>query len=301
MAGQKGNTRTTGLEQYYTPSQIANQLTRYMLETLKINPGATWLEPAAGSGAFIDAMHRQGIANVLAFDIEPKTSLAKKANFLDTALTGSAMVCLTNPPFGRNHALSIPFFRHAAETSDTIAFIVPRSWRKWSIVNRLPADFIKIADFDLTVSYVDAAGVNLSKSSQLATIFQVWQRSTTPRPHYPITTKHNFDLTTPALANGSLTIFGRGCGTLKRNFTPLKNTTQMFINAKPDVLDALEKIDFSPFFTQVAYTEALSRVEIDFAIQHYLSTGKQLDSDFLKLSTLSAVKGLSRQQQTSLI
>jgi len=301
MAGQKGNTRTTGLEQYYTPSHTADQLTKYMLQTLKLSPAATWLEPAAGSGAFIDSMHRQGIANVLAFDIEPKTPLAKKANFLDTALTGSAMVCLTNPPFGRNHALSIPFFRKAAESCDTIAFIVPRSWRKWSIVNRLPTDFIKIADFDLTVSYVDAAGVNLSKSSQLATVFQVWQRAATPRPHYPATTKRNFELTTPASANGSLTIFGRGCGTLKRSFTPVKNTTQMFIDAKPDVLDAIEKIDFSPFFTQVAYTEALSRVEIDYAIHNYLTTGKQLDSDFLKLSTLSAVKNLSRAQQTTLI
>ena len=300
MAGQKGNSRTTGLEQYYTPSETADALTEYMLGTLKLNPAATWLEPAAGSGAFLHSLHSHGVANVLAFDIDPKTPLVKKADFLDLTLTGSLMICLTNPPFGRNHSLSIPFFRKAAQSSDTIAFVVPRSWRKWSIVNRLPKDFIKIADFDLAVSYVDAAGVKLSKSSQLSTIFQVWQRSAVQRPTYPAQSKRHFNLTSPAAATGSLTIFGRGCGTLKRSFPAAKNTTQMFIDASPAVLDVIAKVDFSPFFTQVAYTEALSRVEIDFAIEHYMKTGKQLPPNFLKLSTLATVKNLTRKQQTTL-
>ena len=176
MAGQKGNSRVTGLEQYYTPKKTAEILTSYMLDTLKLPTTATWLEPAAGSGAFVDALRARGVSNVLAFDVEPKTKAAKKANFLEVSLTGSGMICLTNPPFGRNHSLSIPFFKKAAQSCDVIAFVVPRSWRKWSIVNRLPVDFHKIADFDLEVSYVDSAGAPLTKSSQLETIFQVWQR-----------------------------------------------------------------------------------------------------------------------------
>jgi hypothetical protein len=68
---------------------------------------------------------------------------------------------------------------------------------------------------------------------------------------------------TPDEADVSLTIFGRGCGSIKTEFPRVPNTTQMFLQLRDDdVLDALSSVDFSRFYNNVAYTEALSIKEI---------------------------------------
>jgi hypothetical protein len=88
-------------------------------------------------------------------------------------------VTISNPPFGRNNSLSIPFFNRAAEHSEFIAFIVPRSWRKWSVLNRLDRRFHLVSDKDLQIDYVDGLGANLSQRKKLATCFQIWQQLVT--------------------------------------------------------------------------------------------------------------------------
>ena len=283
MAAQ-GNRRKTGLEQYYTPPALARQLLDETLAASTAALGDTWIEPAAGTGSFVHAMQAAGISDVVSMDIDPKLDEVEKRDFLTSTLDVTDAVCLTNPPFGRNHSLSVPFFNHAAEHCKLIAFVVPRSWRKWSIVNRLDPRFHKISDRDLEVSYVDEHGEPLSGSSVLNTIFQIWERSDQPRPRLPGDTPTYFNKVNPEIATGSITIFGRGCGTVKTTFPRVSNTTQMFVDASPEILTALAAVDLSPFFSQVAYTEALSLVEINYALHHWLSTGQQLAPDFLRHS-----------------
>ena len=85
-------------------------------------------------------------------------------------------ITISNPPFGRNNSLSIPFFNRAAEHSEYIAFIVPRSWRKWSVINRLNRNFHLVLDEDLQIDYVDDTHTLISQKNLLKTCFQVWQR-----------------------------------------------------------------------------------------------------------------------------
>jgi predicted RNA methylase len=286
----KGNTRKTGLEQYYTPDDLAQTLTQLVLDSTDAMVSDDWLEPAAGTGSFTRAITGVGVPRVkiTQMDIEPKRASIVEQDFLTSDLSLSDAVCVTNPPFGRNHSLSIPFFNKAAESCRIIGFVVPRSWRKWSIVNRLDPRFHKVVDVDLEISYVDEVGAALSKSSVLRTVFQVWERREDLRSRFPAVKTTHFDVVKPEEANGSLTIFGRGCGTLKTEFPAKPNTTQMFIKASPETLRALDEVDLSAFFTQVAYTEALSVVEINFALEHWLRTGRQLEPEFLRLSTLES-------------
>jgi hypothetical protein len=72
-------------------------------------------------------------------------------------------------------------------------------------------------------------------------------------------------------ADASLTLFGYGCGTVKTEFEKKPNTTQMFLKLKhPRALEALKAVDFSRFFLNTAYTEALSIQEINFLLNEYL-------------------------------
>jgi len=105
----------------------------------------TVIEPAGGTGAFVDAAKTLG-AKVFSVDIEPMHESVKLGDFLQTEIKAVDAVTISNPPFGRNNSLSIPFFNHAADFSEYIAFIVPRSWRKWSVLNRLDSRFHLVLD-----------------------------------------------------------------------------------------------------------------------------------------------------------
>ena len=55
--------------------------------------------------------------------------------------------------------------------SDYIGFIIPKSWRKWSILNRLDTNFHLIHDEEpLEVNYT--GGTN----TKLKTVFQIYER-----------------------------------------------------------------------------------------------------------------------------
>ena len=84
----------------------------------------------------------------------------------------------------------------------------------------------------------------------------------------------------PPSADVSLTIFGYSCGTVKTEFPRRPNTTQMFLTLHhPAALEALQSVDFSKFFNNTAYTEALSLQEINYLLNEYLFSDPCLDGD----------------------
>ena len=266
-ASKPGNTRVTGKEQYYTPKKLAIELISEIEKILGPLVGKTILEPAGGTGAFIEAVLTAGAGKVISFDIEPLHELVTEGNFLEQQITETNLITISNPPFGRNNSLSIPFFNHAAEISDAICFIVPRSWRKWSVTNRLDLRFELVLDQDIDIDYVDATGLPLSTKTHLATCFHVWQKSGNNRKQVRVIDKGIIEKVSPELADVSLTIFGYGCGKVKTEFSPIANTTQLFLKLHhPKALAALEKVDYSKFYKSTAYTEALSLQEINYLL-----------------------------------
>ena len=266
-ASKPGNTRVTGKEQYYTPKKLAIELVSEIEKILGPLAGKTVLEPAGGTGAFIEAVLTAGAGKVISFDIEPLHELVTEGNFLEQQITETNLITISNPPFGRNNSLSIPFFNHAAEISDAICFIVPRSWRKWSVTNRLDLRFELVLDQDIDIDYVDATGLPLSTKTHLATCFHVWQKSGNNRKQVRVIDKGIIEKVSPELADVSLTIFGYGCGKVKTEFSPIANTTQLFLKLHhPKALAALEKVDYSKFYKSTAYTEALSLQEINYLL-----------------------------------
>lgn len=262
-----GNTRVTGKEQFYTPENLAAQLVDELAKQVPNLAEYAFIEPAGGTGSFIEAVKSLGATKMSSFDIEPKHPDVKKGDFLKQRLSGSGAITISNPPFGRNNALSIPFFNHAAPHSEYIAFIVPRSWRKWSVINRLDRDFHLIADHDVNVDYVDDANALLSTKMRLNTCFQIWQRRPNRRPLIKVQDRGVVAKVSPAEADVALTVFGYGCGTLQTEFERKPNTTKMFLKLQhPSALTALQSVDYSRFYRNTAYTEALSFQEINYLL-----------------------------------
>jgi predicted RNA methylase len=268
----KQNQRTTGKEQYYTPSETAERLVRTMLSFASAQ--SQWLEPAGGTGVFVNAMKRAGIESVVSYDIEPlHPSVLQTADFLLEDIEHlKGCITLTNPPFGRANKLSVPFFNKCATVSDKIGFLVPKSWRKWSVINRLHPSFHLAHDEELSVNFDYPNDTNRS-TGKLATVFQVWEKKPYVREKITVKDRKYIAKVNPSCADVSLTIFGRGCGRVRTDFPPLANTTQMFLKtAEPWVLDALRALDYGRFCKNVAFVEALSIHEINFLLNEYADT-----------------------------
>lgn len=262
-----GNTRVTGKEQFYTPRSLACELVAKAESVIPNFTKRNFLEPAGGNGSFIEALAERGINRVEAVDLYPKHALVGRGNFLDFEPSNKNLVTISNPPFGRNNALAIPFFNHAAVFSEYICFLVPRSWRKWSVQNRLAENFHKVLDEDVFVSYEDEKGIAVRQANNLRTCFQIWQRQSVARAKIVVPDNDLIQKVPPEQAELAIRAFGFGCGKVLDNFDPKKNTTLMFLKVKnQEVRRLLPKLDYQRFSLNTAYTEALAFPEINFLL-----------------------------------
>jgi hypothetical protein len=267
VAEKLGNRRITGTEQFYTPRKLALELVETALPYLPPASQTTFLEPAAGNGSFVEALSEIGAHKVISLDRYPAIATIQQADFLESEFAETNLVTITNPPFGRNNALSIPFFNHAAKFSQTICFLVPRSWRKWSVTNRLDLRFHLVHDSDVFVSYEDKAGDPIRQKNGLRTCFQIWQRRDKPREKVLVPDNRLVEKCSPQEADIALRVFGYGCGTVLESFDRKPNTTMMFLrlNSKT-AAKALAGLDFSRFSERTAYTQALAFTEINYLL-----------------------------------
>ena len=81
MSEKLGNRRVTGTEQYYTPNDLALELTKSLLTRIESPLDKSFLEPAGGTGSFLHALKSLGITNYEAVDLHPKHEEVKKQNF----------------------------------------------------------------------------------------------------------------------------------------------------------------------------------------------------------------------------
>lgn len=267
VAEKLGNRRVTGTEQFYTPRDLAKTLVRSALDKLPPIAETTFLEPAAGNGSFVEALRELGAKEVIAIDRYPAVPGIRSEDFLESLLPHTNLVTITNPPFGRNNALSIPFFNHAAKFSQTICFLVPRSWRKWSVTNRLDLRFDLVQDTDVFVSYEDQDGRPVREKNGLRTCFQIWQRKQTLREKVRVPDNRLVEKCAPENADVAIRVFGYGCGKVLSDFERVPNTTLMFLKINDRRAgDCLANLEFSRFSENTAYTQALAFTEINYLL-----------------------------------
>jgi hypothetical protein len=126
-----------GLDQFYTKPVVA----RKCLETLNLGDYDTIIEPSAGEGVFF---HMAQHENKLGYDLEPKSDDIQRANFLEkdlSFLNGKKVLFFGNPPFGRNSSMALKFVRKCCEYGDTVAFILPKGFKKRSMIDKIPLNF----------------------------------------------------------------------------------------------------------------------------------------------------------------
>lgn len=169
---QKGTTKSQGnkhvLDKFYTKENIVDEC----LALLSLSDYDCIIEPSAGSGAFSDK-----IDNVHAYDVLPENDSIVQADWLTLDKTQFAgynkILVVGNPPFGTSGSLAYSFIVESMKFADTVAFILPKGFKKDSMKNRIPLNFSLTREIDLPKNSFTLDNVDYS----VPCVFQLWDKS----------------------------------------------------------------------------------------------------------------------------
>ncbi len=240
-------------DKFYTKPNVAKHCIDKISDTYDL-----WIEPSAGDGSFYFLLP----PNKIGIDILPDNSEIIKKDFLtwEPDKIGK-FITIGNPPFGKNSSLAVKFFNHAAKFSTTIAFIVPRTFEKESIQNRLDKHF--------HLNYNEILPENsfvFGKSDySVPTVFQIWIKNDTIREISRLPTIHSdFDFVDQENADFAIQRVGVNAGTIKTDIGKLSKESHYFIksNIGKTLIELMKTIDFGSVKYKTAGNPSISKTEL---------------------------------------
>lgn len=214
-------TRKEGLDKFYTVPSVAKECLQAISSRYSWESWDFVVEPSAGNGSFylqIPTLKKVGI------DIAPEHSELQKQDFFTyTPPRSRRILVVGNPPFGKISSLAVKFFNHAATFASVIAFIVPRTFRRRSVQNKLNAFFHLVEDIELPLEPCAFSPPMMAKCC-----FQIWEKRGEQRDFValPLTHPHwaflpygpldeNGQPTPPKNADFAIRAYGGKCGELQ--------------------------------------------------------------------------------------
>lgn len=171
-----GETKSLGrkdiFDKFYTKDFIAKMcvgsLLTYIGDQIK---DYLFIEPSAGNGVFLHYLD-----NYIAFDISPENNNNNiiKADWFEVdkkQFFKMETIIIGNPPFGVQGQLAIKFFNESS-FANYIAFILPRSFRKPSIQNKLNKKFHLVKEEILPKN----SFLFKEKDYNVNCVFQIWEK-----------------------------------------------------------------------------------------------------------------------------
>lgn len=260
MENRRGTTKSKGKKEindkFYTKPEIAKEL----IKEVNLEEYDLIIEPSAGNGSF-----SMQIPKCKAYDIEPESEEIEKADWLklDKSQFKGKILVIGNPPFGTNNNLAIEFINESAKIAEEIAFILPRTFRKSSVQDRINLNFSLIKDIDLE----DKSYLLNEEEYSVPTIFQIWKRTSKPREKTKRISKSDyFEFVDKSQADLRIQRVGGNAGISDKNFN-LASESNYFIKLTTDkiTIDDFIKIVNNTHFPTVEYTvgpKSLSKTEL---------------------------------------
>lgn len=258
------------LDQFYTKPSIASMCYELAQRSIRYSGDYVELEPSAGNGSFYNLMRP---ATRVGIDLEPKCCGIEQGDFLEldaNRFEGRRVFVIGNPPFGRNSSLAVKFFNHSAKFAEAIAFILPKTFKKQSIHNRINARFHLHLCIDLPKNSFLLDGAEYD----VPCCFQVWLKSAAARLKSPaICNSKMFEFTTREKANLAIVRVGGRTGKCKTDVANTSRSTHYYVRALPpyspdDIADQMTKINVGAFVNDTAGVRSMSKIELVQAIDN---------------------------------
>ena len=247
--------RLQGFDKFYTVPSIVDRCINSLNTLYDWSSWSLVVEPSAGSGNFYNKIP---IDNKIGLDIMPECeNIIQKDFFTYYPEPSINILTIGNPPFGRVSSLAIKFFNHAAKWSQVIAFIIPKTFRKISVQNKLNNKFHLVLDEDIPTS-----PCSFTPPMSVKCCFQIWKKSDLIRENIILETSHedwtflsygpldeNGQPTVPNGADFALRAYGGKCGYIQLDdLTNLRPKSWHFIKANIEVQTLIERfrlLDYS--------------------------------------------------------
>lgn len=251
-----GETKSLGqkdfADRFYTKDAIVRKCMDY-LKSVVDTTNAHFIEPSAGAGAFLPYLNE----GYNAFDILPAAEGITEADWLE--LNKESLyphdvpnIVIGNPPFGVQNSMAIKFF-NASGGADYIAFILPKSFRKPSVQNKLDPYFKLIGEIDIPAESFIFNGNDYGANCT----FQVWQKTDKEREKIKgRTTSPYFEFTKDKTkATCSVRRVGASAGKASKSLDFSEQSNYFIIN-KTSMIDE----EFIAFLNNLAHERAENAV-----------------------------------------
>lgn len=166
-----GKFRTNMKDQFYTKESVAKSCIKQIITLLPYTNNYLWVEPSAGNGAFLHNI--PPTYEKIGIDLEPKANEIIKQDYLKWyPPKNKDIIIFGNPPFGRQSSLAKSFISKSCEFANVIAFILPKSFTKASMIKAFDLKFHLIHSNELEKnSFI----LNGSKYD-VPCVFQIWEK-----------------------------------------------------------------------------------------------------------------------------
>tara|TARA_Y100000592_G_scaffold1556_1_gene2602 strand:+ start:1048 stop:1833 length:786 start_codon:yes stop_codon:yes gene_type:complete len=254
------------LDKYYTKPEIAELCLSSIEGSYDL-----WLEPSAGAGAFLRRLPNPRVG----LDLSPDDDEILEQDFFTwTPPKNKSIAVVGNPPFGTNSSLAIKFFNEAAKWATLIAFIVPKTFKKVSVQNKLSFNWVIANEIDLPLKsfqLLDDKG-NLSDYS-VPCVWQVWVPG--KRQKIKLPTKHkDWSWTDKKSATYAMRRVGGLAGKCFTEFDQYATESHYFFNCDEVVYNRLVSLyaEFQEISKNTAGNPSLSKGELVYIYEKTLAS-----------------------------
>jgi len=178
ISEQNTGLRRNIIDKYYTKNTVVLQCINFIRQHLQISINDLIIEPSAGNGAFITLI-KTLTNNYLFYDLEPEHNEIIQQDFLEfdhrsvrNQYANNNIHIIGNPPFGRQSSIAIKFIRNACSFCDTLSFILPKSFKKESMKNKIPLNFHLLFEIDIESNGFLVDNVE----HDVPCVFQIWKK-----------------------------------------------------------------------------------------------------------------------------
>lgn len=248
----------SSLDKFYTKPKIADLCIATLNNISNID---LWLEPSAGAGVFLSRLPTPR----LGLDLEPDSSdIIEQDFFTYTPPNNVHVAVIGNPPFGKNSSLAIKFFNHAASWATVIAFIVPKTFKKTSVQNKLNLGWVLQQELDLPKNSFDLiSDDNILSTYDVPCVWQVWVKGERKKTILP-TSHKDWVWCSKADAKYAIRRVGGLAGKCFTDFDTYAESSHYFINCEHSVYSRLNTLykQFQEVARNTAGNPSLSKSEL---------------------------------------
>lgn len=263
--------REQGLDKFYTLPSYSKHCINKVFELYDKSDFHLIVEPSAGNGSFYNQLNSD---NKIGIDISPESTNITKMDFFDYTPPRNMnnILVIGNPPFGKISSMAIKFFNHAAKWGNVIAFIIPRTFRRPSVQNKLNNMFHLVYDEEVSTN-----PCCFTPKMMVKCCFQIWVKRGVERPYIDLPTKHpdweflQFgpldDMKQPTPPNGAdfaLRAYGGKIGEIKKEVQDLRPKSWHWIKSninKEEIIHRFKQLDYSDSFN-TARQNSMGRGEL---------------------------------------